>query len=82
MLDFHSLKDKILPLREQAKVRNSWLKTRLEQYLPTLMAREGFDMWLIIAQEYNEDPVIMSFLREPEMAARRRTILLFSKQAE
>lgn len=79
MLTFSSLKDKILPLRQQADIRNQWLKQRLDNYLPQLMAREGFDMWLIIAREYNEDPVIMTLLREPEMAARRRTILVFAR---
>lgn len=82
MLTFASLKDKILPLRQQADIRNRWLKHRLDNFLPELMAREGFDMWLIIAREYNEDPVIMSLLREPEMAARRRTILAFCRNAD
>ena len=82
MVNFNSLKDKILPLRQQASIRNEWLKERLNSFLPVLMAREGFDMWLIIAREYNEDPVIMTLLREPEMSARRRTILVFSRQAD
>ncbi len=77
-----SLKHKILPLRQQADIRNRWLKERLDTVLPELMAREGFDMWLIIAREYNEDPVIMSMLREPEMAARRRTILVFTRNTD
>ena len=50
---------------------------RLETVVPMLMKREGFDMWIIAAREYNEDPVIMSLLPEPMMAARRRTILVF-----
>lgn len=41
------------------------------------MAREGFDLWIVIAREYNEDPVIMTLMPEPAMSARRRTILLF-----
>jgi hypothetical protein len=68
----------ILPLRQRAIIRNEWLKERLESYLPELFAREGFDMWIVIAREYNEDPVIMSMLPEPFMYARRRTILLFT----
>lgn len=71
-------RSKLLPLREQAAIRNRWLKQRLDEFLPVLMAREGIDMWIIAAREYNEDPVIMTFLPEPAMAARRRTILLFS----
>lgn len=77
--DFMSL---ILPLRERAEVKNSWLKHRLEKLLPKLMDREGFDMWIVIAREYNEDPVIMSLLPEPQMAARRRTILVFNRTDE
>jgi Xaa-Pro aminopeptidase len=72
------IKPSILPLRQRASVRNDWLRDRLESYLPKLMAREGFDMWVIIAREYNEDPVIMSMLPEPFMYARRRTILLLT----
>ncbi|MGI6162681.1 MAG: M24 family metallopeptidase [Bacillota bacterium] len=70
----------ILPLREQAKIRNRWLRDRLETILPELMDREGFDMWIVIAREYNEDPVVLSLLPEPKMAARRRTILVFYRR--
>jgi len=81
-LPVEAYRNKILPLRSQATIRNRWLQQRLDEFLPALMAREGFDMWIIAAREYNEDPVIMSFLPEPAMAARRRTILVFSRQAD
>lgn len=71
----------LLPLREQADLRNAWLRERLETLLPELMDRAGLDMWLVIAREYNEDPVVMTLLPEPEMSARRRTILLFHRHA-
>jgi hypothetical protein len=71
-------RNKILPLRARAEVRNRWLKERLETVLPEIMKREGFDMWLVIAREYNEDPTILTLLPEPAMAARRRTILVFT----
>ena len=71
------LQQKILPLKERARVRNTWLKTRLDEVIKPLMLREKIDMWVITAREYNEDPVIMSLLPEPSMAARRRTILVF-----
>ena len=67
----------ILPLRERAEVVNKWLMARLERVVPELMRREGIDMWVIISREYNEDPVIMTMLPAPSMAARRRTILIF-----
>lgn len=69
----------ILPLREQAEIKNQWLRKRLETVIPQIMGREDFDIWLIICREYNEDPVIMSLLPAPAMSARRRTILLFHK---
>jgi hypothetical protein len=73
-----AFKDKILPLRQHAEIRNRWLKERLERVLPEIMRREGFDMWLVIAREYNEDPVLLTLLPEPALSARRRTILVFS----
>jgi hypothetical protein len=69
----------LLSLRAQAELRNAWLHERLDTLLPELLGREQFDMWLVIAREYNEDPVVMSLLPEPEMAARRRTILVFTR---
>jgi len=68
---------KILPEKERAKVMNEWLKWRLDNIIPKLMRREGIDMWLIINREYNEDPVYMSLVPEPTMAARRTSILIF-----
>jgi peptidase M24-like protein len=80
--NMEALREQMLPLRHQADLRNMWLKQRLDTFLPELMAREGFDMWIVEAREYNEDPVIMTLLPEPAMAARRRTILVFSRQPD
>jgi hypothetical protein len=77
-LPIDAYRNKILPLRAQADVRNRWLKERLDRVIPALMHREGFDLWIVIAREYNEDPVIMTLLPAPAMAARRRTILVFA----
>jgi Xaa-Pro aminopeptidase len=68
---------KILPLRERAEITNKWLKHRLRNVLPKLMQREKFDMWIVSAREYNEDPVLMTLLPAPMLSARRRTILVF-----
>ena len=67
----------VLDLRQQAQVQDAWLGKRLDTVLPALMRREGIDMWLIIAREYDEDPVIETMLRSTWLRARRRTILLF-----
>lgn len=77
--DIAAVKDsyKILPERDRASVMNEWLKWRLDNIIPELMRREGIDMWLIMNREYNEDPVYMSLVPEPTMAARRTSILIF-----
>ncbi len=75
-------RDKILPLRARADVRNAWLKQRLDEVLPQLLEREGFDMWVVAARECNEGPVIMTLLPQPAMSARRRTILLFHRRED
>lgn len=77
-----SYKPKILPLRDRMTVYNGWLMNRLEEILPGLMDETGIDLWVVVAREYNEDPVIMSLLPEPNLYARRRTILLFHRQPE
>lgn len=73
---------KILPERQRGEVRNGWLKKRLDTILPEIMKREGIDMWVVVAREYNEDPVIMTLLPEPMMSARRRTILVFFQKPD
>jgi hypothetical protein len=73
---------KILPLRRQAAVRDAWLETRLRTILPEVMRREGIDLWIVVAREYNEDPVLFSLLPATMMSARRRTMLVFHAPAE
>jgi len=67
---------RILPMRERAAVIDRWLTTRVQTVLPELMQRTGIDMWVIISREYNEDPVIRTFLPSKWQSARRRTILM------
>ena len=66
----------ILPMRERAKVIDEIIDERIETVLPGLMERTGIDMWVIISREYNEDPVLKTFLPSTWQTARRRTILL------
>jgi hypothetical protein len=66
----------ILSQRDQAKVIDELLEDRLKNLLPTLMRREGIDMWVIISREYNEDPIIKTMLPATWMAARRTTMLI------
>jgi len=47
----------ILPVRERAEILDRVLADRLENVLPTAMRESGLDMWLIICQEDDLDPV-------------------------
>jgi Xaa-Pro aminopeptidase len=67
----------ILPLRERARVQNAWLAERLDTVVPRLMREQRVDMWVLIAREYLEDPVMSTMLNAESMRARRRTILVF-----
>jgi hypothetical protein len=68
----------ILTLREQAEMYNAWLTVRLERLLPDLMRQEGFDMWIVICRENNEDPVFTSLVPFTTMYASRTSILVFT----
>jgi Xaa-Pro aminopeptidase len=72
----------ILDMQRRAEVQDNWLSHRFETVLPKLMRRENIDMWIIIAREYNEDPVIRSMLPATWQSARRRTILVFYDNGE
>ena len=72
----------ILPERERAVVIDMVLKDRFENLLPKLMDRTGFDMWILISREYNEDPVLKTMLPANWLNARRRTILVFYRDKE
>jgi hypothetical protein len=67
----------LLPLAAQAKLRDAWLMQRLETLVPALMREQGVDMWVLIAREYGEDPVVETMLDARSLHARRRTILVF-----
>lgn len=69
----------ILPVREQARVIDEILAERLDVLLPALMQRNGIDLWIVVSREYNEDPVLRTMLPATWLNARRRTILVFSR---
>jgi hypothetical protein len=67
-----------MDLRLAATERDRLLERRLDEIVPTLMQRHGFEAWVIDAREYNEDPVAATMLPSTWLGtARRRTILVF-----
>ena len=78
----NSYTPKVLNMRERATVIDGWLEERVATVLPNLMRRAGIDMWVIISREYNEDPVLKTFLPSTWQSARRTTILVIIDQGE
>jgi Xaa-Pro aminopeptidase len=66
----------IFTQREQAQIIDELLDDRFHNLLPGLMKREGFDMWVLISRENNEDPVLKTMLPATWLAARRTTMLV------
>lgn len=77
VISFNSRAQQILNVREQAALVDELLADRINNLLPQLMERNGIDMWILISREYNEDPVLKTFLPATWLSARRRTILVF-----
>ncbi len=72
----------VLPSHERVEPENRILTMRLEQLLPALMTEAGLDMWIVVNREYAEDPVYFTLVPQPSFAARRTTMLVFSRAAD
>lgn len=72
----------VLSMRDRAALRDSWLEERLDTIVPELMRERDIDMWILVAREYNEDPVVKTMLPATWISARRRTILVFHDTGE
>ncbi len=82
LINFQLQAQQILPERQRAQVVDEILKDRFDNLLPKLMDNTGFDMWILISREYNEDPVLKTMLPATWLNARRRTILVFYRNKE
>ena len=67
----------VLSVQKQAQTINEVLTDRIDNLLPKLMDEANIDCWLIISREYNEDPILKTFLPAEWLSARRTTMLLF-----
>ncbi|MEE4202521.1 MAG: M24 family metallopeptidase [Halieaceae bacterium] len=72
----------IADYRDRPAVENALITERLNTLLPRLMREAGVDMWLVIAREYNNDPVFLSLVPKPRFTARRTTMLMFHDRGE
>lgn len=67
----------ILPIKERARVVDRWLRERLDTLVEPLMREHDVELWILVAGEYDEDPVVKTMLPATWLSARRTTILLF-----
>jgi Xaa-Pro aminopeptidase len=72
----------VLSVRDQASVVNELLAERFDTLLPGMMEKTGIDMWIVVSREYNEDPLLKTMLPAEWLNARRRTILVFYRDAK
>jgi Xaa-Pro aminopeptidase len=47
----------VVGVREQARIVNGLLHERFERLLPRIMREAGFDMWIVVCNEDNHDPI-------------------------
>lgn len=72
----------VLPLKQRAQIIDDITSKRINQLLPKLMKQTNIDMWLLISREYNEDPVLKTFLPATWVSARRTTMFVFVRQGD
>src|SRR3989442_14061970 len=69
-------------LREQAAIRQEWLKVRLGRGLPPLMRKHGVLMGLAICREADENPGLYSLVSPTVFLTRPRTFCVFSDRGD
>ncbi|MDK1287929.1 M24 family metallopeptidase [Pseudoalteromonas umbrosa] len=72
----------ILSFKERVEPINHMVTDRLDNLLPKLMDEADLDMWLVINREYGEDKLFYTLVPQPTFAARRTTLLVFSKKPD
>lgn len=72
---------KLLSQREQMNVREAWLKKRLGSLLLPMMKRHGVEMWIVVNEEFNGDPVT-PHITPPIPIVGRRDVFIFIDRGE
>ncbi len=69
----------IVPRRERREIKREILEWRMEHMLPTMMEETGIDMWIIIDQEDNLDPVSWTLVGGMPGQSAARFLVLYNK---
>ncbi len=68
---------KLLSLREQADVREQWLKKRFDELLLPMMRKHGVAMWIVTNEEFHSDPVTESIVPPIPIVGRRDFFIFY-----
>ena len=68
---------KLLSLRDQLAVRESWLRKRLDTMLLPMMRRQNIAMWIVTNEEFHADPVT-AHIAPPLPYVGRRDFFIFA----
>lgn len=72
---------KLLDQRQQMEVREQWLMKRLGSLLLPMMKRHGIEMWMVVNEEFNSDPVTEHIV-PPIPIVGRRDIFIFIDEGQ
>lgn len=70
----------LLPWTEQMAVRDQWLTKRHEMLLP-MMRRHGIDMWIVVNEEFHDDP-LTEYVAPARPYTGRRDVFVFVDTGE
>lgn len=68
---------RLLSVRDQIRVREGWLKTRLDSMLLPMMRRHKVSMWIVTNEEFHPDPVVPT-IAPPIPYQGRRDFFIFT----
>jgi Xaa-Pro aminopeptidase len=70
----------LLPWSQQLAVREGWLETRYQMLLP-MMRRHQIDMWIVVNEEFHDDP-LTQYIAPPRPYAGGRDYFVFIDAGE
>lgn len=72
----------VLPMRKRAEVILRTLRKRLKTILPLAMRETGFDMWMILCQEDDFDPVFTTLIPMDTWCPILQMLVFYDRGAE
>ena len=70
----------VVPLKKQYEIIDNSLAFRMKTIIPQIMEEYGFELWIVLCREYNEDPIYPTMIPSLCLTARRLSCLVFTMQ--